>query len=80
MISLSKSQAKTINYMHEHQDKLHYAAEISRNIDVPRRSVYSALDELDRKGLVEMEQIGRMKLYRLKEKWIKIVDVAKEKK
>ena len=77
MMPLSEAEAAVIDYLYKHGQKPRYPAEVSKETSIPRRSVYTALDALEKKGVVEKEQIGRMKLYKLKEKWEKVAEAAK---
>jgi len=77
MFPLSKTEARIINYLYEHDEKTLYAIEIAKALDLNKRTVYRSLESLKRKGIVEEEIRGRMKFYRLSKKWFDVVKTAK---
>lgn len=76
MLPLSKSEARIINYLYEHRGEMLYAAEIAKALKLPKRSVYRSLESLEKKEIVYRETRGRMKFYKLSDKWMDIAEAA----
>jgi len=77
MLPLSKTEAEIINYLYKHRDKTLYAIEIAKGLNLQKRTVYRSLESLKRKGIVVEEVRGRMKFYKLSEKWFGVAEAAK---
>jgi len=77
MMSLSKTEAKVINYLYAQGQDLRYAAEIARELNIKKRTIYDTLDSLKRKGIVEEQIRGQMKFYKLNDKWRDVAEAAK---
>jgi len=77
MMSLSKTEAKIINYLYQHGQEYRYAAEIARDLGIKRRTIYDSLDSLEQKGIVRKQSRGRMRFYTLGDKWRDVTEAVK---
>lgn len=77
MMPMSKTEAKVINYLYTQGQDLRYAAEIAKELNIKKRTIYDTLDSLKRKGIVEEQLRGQMKFYKLSDKWRDIAEAAK---
>lgn len=77
MFPLTKTEANIINYLYKCTGRSLYAAEIARDLNFSKATVYRNLDSLEKKGIVQKEIRGRMKFYKLSDKWMDIAEAAK---
>lgn len=77
MLPLSSTEAKVIDYLYRCAEETRYAAEIARELKIKRRTIYDTLDSLEEKGIVEKRLRGRLKFYKLTDKWMEVAKAAK---
>ena len=76
-MSVNDSEAKIINYLFENKEKEAWGMEITRVLDMPKRTVYRNLESLEEKKIVEVERKGNMIFYTLAPKWVKVIELLK---
>ena len=77
MMPITKTEAEIINYLYKNREKTPYVAEIMRELKIPKSTAYRSLNSLEKKGIVEKELRGRMKFYKLTERWMEVAEAAK---
>lgn len=74
---MSKTEAKVVNYLYQRGQEYRYAAEIARDLEIKRRTIYDSLDSLEQKGVVQKQLRGRMRFYTLSDKWRDVTEAVK---